>query len=102
MLHTLVALQKRAPVSCYFALIKHSFFDKCKVNFSIACATVDPQTESFDPSPLIPYLQSLNITYHYLSEPIVSLAKSKLQVHNIVMVLIHVAFKIYHCLWNNL
>eukprot|EP01035_Chromulina_nebulosa_P025660 gene25660-33507_t len=62
MLHTLVALQKRAPV-----------------NFSIACATVDPQTESFDPSPLIPYLQSLNITYHYLSEPIVSLAKSKLQ-----------------------
>jgi tRNA 2-thiocytidine biosynthesis protein TtcA len=50
------------------------------VKFEIACATVDPQTDSFDPSPLIPYVQSLGITYHYLSEPIVELAKSKLQV----------------------
>jgi len=51
LLHALLALQKRAPV-----------------RFSIACATVDPQTESFDPSPLIPYLQALGVTYHYLSE----------------------------------
>lgn len=50
------------------------------MKFEIACATVDPQTDSFDPSPLIPYVQSLGITYHYLSEPIVELAKSKLQV----------------------
>ena len=49
------------------------------MKFEIACATVDPQTDSFDPSPLIPYVQSLGITYHYLSEPIVELAKSKLQ-----------------------
>lgn len=62
LLHVLLALQKRAPVK-----------------FEIACATVDPQTESYDPSPLIPYLQSLGVTYHYLSEPIVELAKSKLQ-----------------------
>ena len=62
LLHVLLALQKRAPV-----------------NFTIACATVDPQTESFDPSPLIPYVQGLGITYHYLSEPIVELAKTKLQ-----------------------
>lgn len=62
LLHTLVALQKRAPIK-----------------FEIACATVDPQTDSFNPSSLIPYLQSLNITYHYLSEPIVELAKQKLQ-----------------------
>jgi tRNA 2-thiocytidine biosynthesis protein TtcA len=54
-----------------------------KVKFTIACATVDPQTESFDPSPLIPYLKSLDITYHYLSEPIVQLAKEKLQVSNV-------------------
>lgn len=40
---------------------------------------VDPQTDSFDPSPLIPYVQGLGITYHYLSEPIVELANSKLQ-----------------------
>jgi tRNA(Ile)-lysidine synthase TilS/MesJ len=62
LLHVLLALQKRAPV-----------------RFEIACATVDPQTESYDPSPLIPYIQSLGVTYHYLSEPIVELAKSKLQ-----------------------
>ena len=62
LLHILLALQKRAPVK-----------------FDIACATVDPQTDSFDPSPLIPYVQSLGITYHYLSEPIVALAKEKLQ-----------------------
>jgi hypothetical protein len=62
MLHVLLAVQKRAPVK-----------------FTLACATVDPQTESFDPSPMIPYLQSLGVTYHYLSEPIVALAKTKLQ-----------------------
>lgn len=49
------------------------------MKFELACATVDPQTDSFDPSPLIPYVQSLGVTYHYLSEPIVELAKSKLQ-----------------------
>ncbi len=62
LLHILLALQKRAPVQ-----------------FEISCATVDPQTSSFDPSPLIPYLKSLGVTYHYLSEPIVEMAKSKLQ-----------------------
>lgn len=62
LMHTLRALQIRAPVK-----------------FEFACATVDPQTTSFDPSPLIPYVQSLGITYHYLSQPIIELAKSKLQ-----------------------
>ena len=62
LLHVLIALQKRAPV-----------------RFTISCATVDPQTASFDPSPLIPYLQSLGITYHYLSHPIVEMAASRLQ-----------------------
>jgi tRNA 2-thiocytidine biosynthesis protein TtcA len=45
MLHILLHLQRKAPV-----------------NFTIACATVDPQTESFDPSPLIPYVQSLGVS----------------------------------------
>eukprot|EP00981_Chlorochromonas_danica_P008910 scaffold2343_cov168-Ochromonas_danica.AAC.3 len=62
LLHILHALQKRAPIK-----------------FTIACATVDPQTDSFDPSALIPYVQGLGITYHYLSEPIVELASQKLQ-----------------------
>lgn len=62
LLHVLIALQKKAPVK-----------------FTIACATVDPQTESFDPSPLIPYMESLGIEYHYLSRPIVEMASTKLQ-----------------------
>ena len=62
LLHILIALQKRAPVK-----------------FDIACCTVDPQTPSFDPSPLIPYVKSLGITYHYMSEPIIELAKTKMQ-----------------------
>ena len=62
LLHILLAVQKKAPVK-----------------FTVSCATVDPQTDSFDPSPLIPYVQSLGVTYHYLSEPIVELAKTKLQ-----------------------
>ena len=62
LLQVLVAVQRRAPV-----------------RFEIACATVDPQTDSFDPSPLIPYLQAMGITYHYLAAPIVDSAKTKLQ-----------------------
>lgn len=48
-------------------------------SFEIACATVDPQTASFDPSPLIPYLESLGVTLHYLSSPIIELAKTAMQ-----------------------
>ena len=67
------------------------------MKFTIACATVDPQTESFDPSSLIPYMANLEcnrppgsggsgkptagtpIPYHYLSQPIIELARDKLQ-----------------------
>ena len=38
LLHALLWLQKRAPI-----------------RFTLACATVDPTTPSFDPSALIPY-----------------------------------------------
>eukprot|EP01035_Chromulina_nebulosa_P021951 gene21951-28421_t len=61
LLHVLLEMQKRSPIK-----------------FELSCATVDPQTESYDPSPLISYVQSLGVTYHYLSEPIVELAKTKL------------------------
>jgi len=62
MLHILMALKAKAPV-----------------NFTLACATVDPQTSSFDPSPMIPYLKALGITYHYLSQPIIEMASTRLQ-----------------------
>jgi selenocysteine lyase/cysteine desulfurase/tRNA(Ile)-lysidine synthase TilS/MesJ len=57
LLFALLDLQRRAPIK-----------------FTVSAATVDPQTPSFDPSPLIPYLASLGVTYHFLSEPIVERA----------------------------
>ena len=62
LLHILLAVQKKAPV-----------------NFSIACATVDPGTASFDPSPLIPYVKSLGVEYHYLRDEIIERAGSELK-----------------------
>ncbi|OII77885.1 PP-loop family protein [Cryptosporidium andersoni] len=61
MLHTLLLLQRISPVK-----------------FSIAAATVDPQTKEMDVTSLKPYMNSLGIEYHFLSYPIVQLA-SKLK-----------------------
>ncbi|GMH54135.1 hypothetical protein TrRE_jg6958, partial [Triparma retinervis] len=57
LLHALLAVQKRAPVK-----------------FEIGCCTIDPGTDSFDPSPLIPYVESLGVPYFYVRDPIVSKA----------------------------
>lgn len=57
LLHILLSFQKRAPVK-----------------FTLACATVDPQTPSFDPSPLKEYMKSLGVEYYYLSENIIERA----------------------------
>jgi len=57
LLHCLLAIKKKAPV-----------------NFTIACCTIDPLTPSFDPSPLIPYVESLGIEYHYIRSNIVEKA----------------------------
>jgi tRNA(Ile)-lysidine synthase TilS/MesJ len=62
LLHVLLHLQKRAPV-----------------RFEIACATVDPQTPSFDPSPMIPYLKQLGVEYFYLQDPIIERAQTSLE-----------------------
>ena len=63
LLFALLDLQRRAPVK-----------------FTISAATINPQTPSFDPSSLIPYLGSLGVTYHFISEPIVEdAAQGKLQ-----------------------
>ncbi|CAH0490865.1 unnamed protein product [Peronospora farinosa] len=57
LLHVLLRFQKRAPV-----------------RFELACATVDPQTPSFDPSPLKEYMRTLDVPYYYLSENIIERA----------------------------
>ena len=70
LLFALLDLQRRAPVK-----------------FTISAATINPQTPSFDPSSLIPYLGSLGVTYHFISEPIVEdAAQGKLQGDSFVLI----------------
>uniref|UniRef100_M4B796 Aminotransferase class V domain-containing protein n=1 Tax=Hyaloperonospora arabidopsidis (strain Emoy2) TaxID=559515 RepID=M4B796_HYAAE len=57
LLHVLLHFQKRAPI-----------------RFELACATVDPQTPSFDPSSLKEYMRALGVPYYYLSENIIERA----------------------------
>ena len=48
LLHLLLELKRRAPI-----------------NFDVGAVTVDPGTEAFDPSPLIPYMAKLGVPYFY-------------------------------------
>lgn len=57
LLHVLLHLQRHAPI-----------------DFEVAAVTVDPSTDSFDPSALIPYMRALDVPYHYQREPILELA----------------------------
>lgn len=52
------------------------FQRKLPINFDIEVCTVDPMTPSFDPSPLIPYVESLGLKYHYEKHDIVSRAST--------------------------
>jgi tRNA(Ile)-lysidine synthase TilS/MesJ len=46
------------------------------IRFELEVCTVDPMTTSFDPSPLIPYVESLGLKYHFLKEEIVDRANA--------------------------
>lgn len=61
LLHCLLEMKKRAPIK-----------------FTVAAATVDPQTVEYDPSPLKDYLARLGVEYHLLSFPIMRLAREKM------------------------
>merc|ERR1712190_494431 len=61
LLHVLLELKRRSPVK-----------------FSIAAATVDPETPEYSPQPLIDYMQALGVTYHFLSKPLIEMAKGSL------------------------
>lgn len=50
------------------------FKRKLPINFDIEVCTIDPMTPSFDPSPLIPYVESLGLKYHYIQDEIVERA----------------------------
>lgn len=62
LLHLLLHFQKHAPIS-----------------FSIGAMTVDPQTGDFDPSSMIPYVESLGVEYFYVEEPILEIAETHMQ-----------------------
>ncbi len=49
---------------------------KHPVKFELEVCTIDPMTPSFDPSSLIPYVESLGLRYHYIRDDIVSRASS--------------------------
>jgi tRNA(Ile)-lysidine synthase TilS/MesJ len=59
LLHCLMEIQRKLPIK-----------------FEIEVCTIDPMTPSFDPSPLIPYVESLGLKHHYIRDDIVSRANS--------------------------
>jgi tRNA 2-thiocytidine biosynthesis protein TtcA len=59
LLHLLIHFQRVAPIK-----------------FKLGAVTIDPQTGIFDPSPLIPYMESLGIEYFFCKEPIMTMAQS--------------------------
>lgn len=52
------------------------FQRKLPVKFEIEVCTIDPLTPSFDPSPLIPYVESLGLKYHYIRDNIIERANT--------------------------
>jgi len=53
--------------------ILHHFQRHAPIHFEFAAMTVDPMAGDFDPSPMIPYLKSLGVEYHYRKEPIMDM-----------------------------
>ena len=54
---------------------------KLPTKFDLEVCTIDPMTPSFDPSPLIPYVESLGLKYHYIKDNIVERANSGGKLH---------------------
>ncbi|KAL7553131.1 hypothetical protein ACHAWF_016393 [Thalassiosira exigua] len=52
------------------------FQRKLPIKFEIEVCTIDPMTPSFDPSPLIPYVEGLGLKYHYIRDDIVARANT--------------------------
>lgn len=46
------------------------------LNFELGAATVDPETDAYDPSPLKPYLAALGVPYFYLSQAVLAQAQA--------------------------
>lgn len=60
LLHVLFELKRKSPVK-----------------FEFGACTVDPQTDSYDPTPLKKYLKTLGVPYYFESQNVIELAKEK-------------------------
>jgi len=58
--------------------ILNHFQRSAPIKFEFAAMTVDPMAGDFDPSPMIPYLKSLGVEYHYRKEPIMDIAEEQM------------------------
>ncbi|XP_078684958.1 uncharacterized protein LOC144918266 [Branchiostoma floridae x Branchiostoma belcheri] len=64
-------------LSLLHALRQYQFFAKSKnIKFDLGAVTVDPQTASYDPSPLKNYLSKLGVPYFYEEQGIMAQAAS--------------------------
>ena len=59
-------------------ILRH-FQRHAPIRFELSAMTVDPQSDDFDPTPLIPYLKSINVNYHYVKEPILEMANEHME-----------------------
>lgn len=55
------------------------FKQHAPIHFDLGVVTIDPQSDDFDPSPLKAYMNSLGLSYFYVSEPIVELASKHMK-----------------------
>ncbi len=59
--------------------VLHHFQKAAPVSFSLGVITVDPMSDDFSPEPLIPYIESLGLPYHFEKEPIIERAKTHME-----------------------
>ncbi len=59
--------------------VLHHFQKAAPVSFSVGVITVDPMSHDFSPEPLIPYIESLGLDYHFIREPIIERAKTHME-----------------------
>lgn len=56
-------------------LLRH-FQERAPIRFDLAAVTIDPMSDGFDPSPLLPYTRELGIEHHLRREPILDIART--------------------------
>nr|XP_039264725.1 uncharacterized protein LOC120340516 [Styela clava] len=86
-------------LSLLHTLRQYQFYAKKQgVDFELGAVTVDPKTESYDPSPLIEYLSALGLPYFYEEQAILDQALSLPEVTSICAFCSRMKRgRLYHC-----